>query len=114
MARILLGLVQAKNKKTCQTDTATPQSAETKTENVDMEHGSYQYHHTSDLYIQVTSADRLDILASKLYGDQSLWYIIAAANGLGKGSLVVPPNTVLRIPSTEQTISFINSINTRR
>jgi hypothetical protein len=71
-------------------------------------------YNSSDLYIQVTSADRLDILASKLYGDQSLWYIIAAANGLGKGSLVVPPNTVLRIPSTEQTISFINSINTRR
>jgi hypothetical protein len=28
--------------------------------------------------------------------------------------LVVSPNTVLRIPSTEQTISFINSINTQR
>jgi hypothetical protein len=65
-----------------------------------------------DLYIQITSSDRLDILAAKLYGDQTLWYIIAAANGLGKGSLVVQPDTILRIPNrtvAEQNIIKLNS-----
>lgn len=69
---------------------------------------------SDDIYIQVTSADRLDILASKLYGDESLWYIIASANGLGKGSLVVQPGTTLRIPPSGETISFINQLNEQR
>ena len=69
---------------------------------------------TDDIYIQVTSADRLDILAAKLYGNQSLWYIIAAANALGKGSLVVNPGTVLRIPPSTQTNNFINALNEQR
>lgn len=69
---------------------------------------------TDDLVIQVTSADRLDILANKLYGDQRLWYIIAAANGLGKGTLVVPADTILRIPAKNLTMSFINLLNTQR
>ena len=48
---------------------------------------------SSDVFIQVTSADRLDLLAYKFYGDASLWYVIASANGLGKGSLMVPSNS---------------------
>lgn len=67
-----------------------------------------------DLVIQVTAADRLDILAAKLYGDQKLWYIIAAANALGKGTLTVPANTILRIPSKNLTTSFINQLNATR
>ena len=69
---------------------------------------------TDDIYIQITSADRLDILAGKLYGDQTLWYIIAAANSLGKGSMVVKPGTVLRIPPSAQTNNFINALNEQR
>jgi hypothetical protein len=68
----------------------------------------------ADLYIQVTSVDRLDILASKLYGDQRLWYIIAAANGLGKGSLIVQPDTVLRIPNRQLAEQNINKLNSER
>ena len=69
---------------------------------------------TDDIYIQVTSPDRLDIIASKLYGDQYEWPIIAAANDLGKGSLIVPANTILRIPSVNLTTSFINTLNEQR
>jgi hypothetical protein len=68
---------------------------------------------TSDVFIQTTAIERLDLLAYKFYNDQSLWYIIAAANGLGKGSLYVPTNSRLRIPSAttiQQQTDQINKI----
>ncbi len=52
-----------------------------------------------------TSADRLDTLAGEFYGDGKLWWIIAAASGIG-WSPQVPAGTLLRIPTD------INSINT--
>jgi hypothetical protein len=52
-----------------------------------------------DVYIQTTSQDRLDKLAYIFYEDETLWWVIAAANGLGKGTYVVPKNTRLRIPN---------------
>jgi nucleoid-associated protein YgaU len=42
--------------------------------------------------------DRLDTLAGKFYGNGTLWWIIAAASGVG-WFLQVPPGTVLRIPT---------------
>jgi hypothetical protein len=69
---------------------------------------------SSDLYIQITSPDRLDILADKLYGDQSLWYIIAQANGLGKGSYRVPEATILRIPVIAGISDYIVNVNKTR
>lgn len=54
----------------------------------------------TDVYIQITSADRLDKIANKFYNDATLWWIIAAANpSLRRGSIVVPPNIILRIPN---------------
>ena len=41
--------------------------------------------------------ERLDIIAGKLYNDASLWWVIAAASGIGWG-LQTPPGTVIRIP----------------
>lgn len=49
-----------------------------------------------DVYTTV-QGDRLDIIAGDYYGDGSLWWIIAAASGIGWG-LQVPPGTFLRIP----------------
>jgi len=40
---------------------------------------------------------RLDIIAGRAFDDSSLWWIIAAASGIGWG-LQVPAGTVLRIP----------------
>tara|TARA_R100001015_G_C4631964_1_gene194943 strand:- start:1152 stop:1460 length:309 start_codon:yes stop_codon:yes gene_type:complete len=51
-----------------------------------------------DLFIRTVAGDRLDNLASEFYQDVSLWWIIATANQLGKGSFAVPPGTKLRIP----------------
>ena len=45
-----------------------------------------------------TEGDRLDHLAGKFYGSGTLWWIIAAASGVGWG-LQVPPGTLLAIPT---------------
>lgn len=48
--------------------------------------------------------ERIDIIAGQLYGDGRLWWIIAAASGIG-WMLQVPPGTLLRIPlSLEQVV----------
>jgi len=41
---------------------------------------------------------RLDQIAGLVYGDSSLWWVIAAASGIG-WCLQVPPGTILRIPT---------------
>ena len=53
----------------------------------------------NDMYIISQQSDRLDILASKYYNDQSLWWIIAVANNLNDASLSIEPGTQMRIPS---------------
>ena len=42
--------------------------------------------------------ERLDIMAGKMYDDATLWWVIAAASGIGWG-LQVPPGTVISIPT---------------
>jgi hypothetical protein len=67
----------------------------------------------TDIYIQTTSVERLDKLANKFYDDSTLWWIIASANALGKGTIVVPQDTILRIPAKSNINQIINSINLR-
>lgn len=67
----------------------------------------------SDIYIQITSSDRLDKLANTFYGDSTLWWVIATANNLGKGTIVVPQNVILRIPGKSNIQQIINNINLR-
>jgi hypothetical protein len=69
---------------------------------------------TNDTYITTTTPDRLDKLANDFYGDSQLWWIIASANGLGKGTLIVPANTTIRIPENSGIDDFIQQINTQR
>lgn len=49
---------------------------------------------------------RLDTLAGEAYGDGSLWWVIAAASGIGWG-LQVPPGTVINIPDIQQVASLL-------
>lgn len=51
----------------------------------------------SDVFIMPKDGERLDSLAYKYYGDVSLWWIIAKANGL-KGVAVPPLGEPIRIP----------------
>ena len=48
--------------------------------------------------IQITSDKRLDVLAFEAYGDASLWWIIAAASGIG-WAMQLSPGTYVRIPT---------------
>jgi|TARA_Y100000034_G_C6799801_1_gene358739 nucleoid-associated protein YgaU len=51
-----------------------------------------------DSFVYAVDGDRLDSLAYKHYGDATLWWIIAKANGL-RGKPTLTPGKVIRIPS---------------
>jgi hypothetical protein len=59
-----------------------------------------------DRYIFSREGDRLDQLAYDLYGDPRYWVLLANANKLGKGSLMVPPGLQLRLPPESVLIEF--------
>ena len=66
---------------------------------------------TADTFIITTTSDRLDKLANTFYNDITLWWVIAAANGLGKGTLIVPGNTKLRIPARTKFLDDVIEVN---
>ena len=71
----------------------------------------------SDIYVYTTIGERYDTLASQYYGDSSLWWVIANANGnLDKSSLTPPIGSQLRIPAnsalTEVAYDNINQQST--
>ena len=50
---------------------------------------------------------RLDHIAANAYGSGDLWWVIAAASGIGWG-LQLPPGTILRIPkSISQIMTYL-------
>jgi len=51
-----------------------------------------------DTYFYSREGDRLDLLANEFYNDVTLWWVIASANNLGKGTLSIPPGKLIRIP----------------
>ena len=54
----------------------------------------------SDIWVLTQDGDRFDRLAHQFYGDVTLWWYIAKANGLT--FMTIPVGTSLRIPSTTQ------------
>lgn len=52
-----------------------------------------------DIYIITAVGDRLDVLAKKYYDHVNLYWIIAEANSIGKGTLEIMVGTQLRIPT---------------
>jgi len=69
---------------------------------------------SQDIYIRTTTMDRLDKLAYDFYGDASMWWIIATANNLGKGTLIIPSNTRIRIPSSQNAQDILINLNQTR
>ena len=66
----------------------------------------------NDTYIIGQIGDRLDLLASKYYSDSSLWWIIARANNIGYGTLVVPIGVQIRIPANHfEIVDAYNKLN---
>ena len=43
--------------------------------------------------------ERLDYLAGVFYGKSELWWVLAAASGIGY-ALQVPPGTIIRVPNS--------------
>lgn len=58
-----------------------------------------------DIIITTESGQRLDRLAFRFYDDAKLWWVIAAANNLGRGDWVVPAGIQIRIPQNISQIS---------
>ena len=70
---------------------------------------------SEDIYIISRIGDRLDNLAFKYYDDTSKWWIIAQANELGKGTLIVPSGKQIRIPANVDDIeNEIESFNSNQ
>ena len=70
------------------------------------------YPQDTDLQVVSNEADYLDTLAYKYYGDPTLYWIIAAANKIGKGRMSVSPGLTLRIPTNiNELIDEFNRLN---
>jgi len=54
---------------------------------------------------QIKEGERLDTIAGSVYGEAGLWWIIAAASGIGWG-LQVPPGVVIKIPKDLAQVSL--------
>ena len=57
-------------------------------------------HNEQDLWVVTQYGDRLDLIANQFYGDKSLWWYIARANGLKVNKVAI--GTILRIPITTE------------
>jgi hypothetical protein len=68
----------------------------------------------NDTYIETITPERLDTLANQFYNDASLWWVIAAANGIGKGTIRVPLGMILRIPNITDVMLFVTRKNAVR
>ncbi len=64
-----------------------------------------------DRFIYPRYGERLDLLSYKFYGDVTLWWVIAKANGL-KGKMYVPQDTEIRIPgNVSKVLEDFNNLN---
>lgn len=62
-----------------------------------------------DVIVDIKYGDRLDLYAQQYYGDSTLWWIIAKANGLPGDSYYINTEQTIRIP-----IDYINVIKKLR
>ena len=52
----------------------------------------------TDIVLITRDYERMDILANKYYNNPTYWWILAHANHI-KGTILVPPDTQLRVPT---------------
>jgi hypothetical protein len=68
----------------------------------------------NDTYIQIVTPERLDRLALNFYEEVAAWWIIAASNNIPRGTIIVPANTILRIPPKPDVMDLIRTANLTR
>ena len=66
--------------------------------------------HETDIYIHTREGDRLDNLAYLYYKDVKLWWILAQANHLGKGTMNVKGAQLIRIPTMDRVFDILNEL----
>lgn len=54
---------------------------------------------SNDTFVEVSVTDRLDLISHQFYGTRDFWWIIAAANHIGKGTMAIQQGTILRLPA---------------
>ena len=64
-----------------------------------------------DIYIEVREGDRFDTYAYAYYKDVSLWWIIAAANNAGKGTLFARVGRKIRIPHPSRVTEITQALD---
>lgn len=52
-----------------------------------------------DVYYQVLDSDRIDLLATRFYGDPNMWWVIAIANDMNLLPTDLQIGSTIRIPS---------------
>jgi hypothetical protein len=67
-----------------------------------------------DIYIRTLASDRLDSIAYSYYDDVTLWWVIAQANNIGKGTLAIDPGIRIRIPVQIDYNKLIDESNNAR
>lgn len=65
---------------------------------------------SSDIYFKLTEGTRLDTIADKIYGDASLWWLIAAINNLDLSDYNISDEKIIRVPSPERLPFILNEI----
>jgi len=58
----------------------------------------------TDKFVNVVVGERFDTLAQKFYGDSSLWWIIAKANDMADGKIMIDAEKKIRVPMNIQPI----------
>ncbi len=72
-------------------------------------------YNSRDIYVRTVAGDRLDLLAHQFYNNLKYWWIIAHANNVGKGTMVLAEGTQLRIPANPSAIqTAFETLNTRQ
>lgn len=67
----------------------------------------------SDYYYYVNSNDRIDLLATRFYGDPNLWWVIAVANDMDLLPTNLREGDTIRIPSptyVKETLFTTNAV----
>lgn len=54
---------------------------------------------SEEIIIELEKGRRLDLLANEYLNDPELWWVIAEANNLGRGTLYVEAGQQIRIPT---------------
>lgn len=64
----------------------------------------------SDIYFRLTEGTRLDTIADKVYGDASLWWLIASINNLDLSDYCISDEKIIRVPSPNRIPLILSEI----